>query len=290
MPILAYPTPTFDAKTIRQSPGYRPVGKSGNTIPTIQPNEPTAPSCVNKRAYNSRGFTGNRADKFIQDNQFLPVKRAPGVNPLSKPGTEGLGNLGDSVPQPRPTFDTPKNGDFQRILAIMNSRNNDITTGNLSAGEVRLLAERADRMTAKHEVGHDSGKSVISDFADTQRAMARERRIRNAEAQGFTRQEAVKAYDELRESEAKKALFVQQDVSTRLADLIDSKLGGASQNGKYRNTDESALYLASQAGARMGRDFKATTTLEGIKEAGYKGRIPGAKNRPKEDVLAKLKL
>tara|TARA_R110002126_G_scaffold214662_1_gene360900 strand:- start:3706 stop:4572 length:867 start_codon:yes stop_codon:yes gene_type:complete len=280
MPVLAYPTPTFDAKTILQAPGYRPVGKSGCAVPTVQPNEPTAAVFVNKRAYNSRGYTGTRAEKFIQDNQFLNAKRAPGVYPLSKPGTEGLGNVGDSAPQPRPTFDAPANGDFQRILAIMNSKGNSITGGGLSAGELRLIAEKRDRMTAKHEVGHDTGKDVVSDFSDTQRALAKERRIANAVSLGFTREEATKAYNDLRSIEAKDALFVQQSVSTRLYDLIDSKVGGT-QNGRYRNNDESALFLASQSGSRMGRDFKATTTLEGIKEAGYKGRIPGSKNKPK---------
>ena len=248
--MLAYPTPTFDAKTIRQAPGYRPAGKAGATIPTIQPNEPTAAVYVNKKAYNSRGYTGTRAEKFIQDNQFQPVKRAPGVYPLSKPGTEGLGNVGDSAPQPRPTWDAPANGDFQRILAIMNSKGNEITGGNLSAGELRYLAEKRDRMTAKHEVGHDTGKAVVSDFSDTQRALAKERRINNAMALGFTREEALAAYNSLRANEARDALFVQQDPSARLADLIDSKMGGT-QNGRYRNNDESALFLASQAGAQL---------------------------------------
>jgi hypothetical protein len=272
--MLAYPTLLFDAKTILQAPGYRPVGKAGATVPSKQPNDPTAPVFVNKRAYNSRGYTGTRAEQFIQDNQFLPVKRAPGVYPLSTPGTEGLGNLGDSVPQPRPTFDTPKNGEFQRILAVMNSKDNDITGGKLSAGEIRLLAERKDRMTAKHEVGRDDGKQVVSDFADTQRAMARETRINNAVSQGFTREEAVKAYDSLRENEAKKALFVQQDVSTRLADLIDSKLGGT-QTGSSPGNDESALFLATrkQVGARVPPQMiDYLQTMGSLRAGGFTGR------------------
>jgi hypothetical protein len=49
----------------------------------------------------------------------------------------------------------------------------------------------------------------------------------------------------LRDEEAKTALFAQQSLSTRLYDLIDSKLGG-SQDGSTPGNDESALFLASR--------------------------------------------
>jgi hypothetical protein len=39
------------------------------------------------------------------------------------------------------------------------------------------------------------------------------------------------------------ALGTQESVAHRFADLVDSRLGGT-QNGEYRNNDESALYLA----------------------------------------------
>lgn len=242
--MLAYPTPLFDAKTIRQAPGYRPLGKSGSVQYEPQPEANTPESIVSRKAYNSRGFTGTRATKFIQDNQFLPVKRAPGVNPLSKPET--VGNVFDAAPQPRPKFDAPANADMQRILSIMNNPANDVTGAPLTAGQIRLLAERQDRATAKHEVGGmDGGARVVSDFAETQNALKRETQIRNAMAQGFTREEAVKAYEKVREKEAEKSLLQQQSVSQRLTDLVDSKLGG-SQDGRYPGNDESALYLATR--------------------------------------------
>jgi len=257
--MLAYPTPLFDAKTIKQAPGYRPIGKSGSVKYDPQPEANTPESIVSRKAYNSRGFTGTRASKFIQNNQFLPVKREPGVNPLSKPGT--VGNVFDAAPQSRPKFDAPANADMQRILSIMNSPLNDVTGGSLTAGQIRLLAERQDRATAKHEVGGmDGGARVVKDFADTQLAMKRETQIRNAMAQGFTREEAVKAYEKVREKEAERSLLLQQSVSQRLTDLVDSKLGG-SQDGRYPGNDESALYLATRREPKGGRKKAALESI-----------------------------
>ena len=243
MKILAYPTPTNKLQTIGEAPSHRPLGRTGAYEFQVQPNEPTPLNCVNKKAYNSRGYTGTRASKFIQDNQFLPVDRAPGVYPLSTPGTEGLGNVGDSAPQPRPGFAQPMNGDFQNILNILNKPDNGFTSSNMSSGELRLLAERREKATNKPGAGGSAGVKVATDFSDTRKVMMKEQRIRNAEAQGFTRAEAEQAYAKLRDREAEAALGTQESVASRFADLIDSRLGG-SQDGEYRNTDESALHLA----------------------------------------------
>jgi hypothetical protein len=243
MKLLAYPTATNILHTIGEAPSHRPLARTGCYKFEAQPNDPTPQSKVYKKAYNSRGFTGSRADKFIQNNQFLPVSRAPGVYPLSTPGVEGLGNVGDSAPQPRPGFDAPMNGDFQSILNILNSKDNDFTGKSLSSGQVRLLAERREKLTRKPEAGDSGAVQVATDFADTRKVMMKEQRIRNAEAQGFTRQEAEKAYAKLRDREAETALSTQESVSSRFADLIDSRLGGT-QDGSVRNNDESALHLA----------------------------------------------
>jgi hypothetical protein len=243
MKILAFPTPTNILNTIGEAPSHRPLGRTGGYEFQAQPNDPTPQSCINKKAYNSRGYTGTRASKFIQDNQFLPVDRAPGVYPLSTPGTEGLGNVGDSAPQPRPGFAQPLNGDFQNILNILNNPDGGLGGSNMSAGQVRLLAERREKLTRKPEAGSSAGVQVATDFANTRKVMMKEQRIRNAEAQGFTREEAEQAYSKLRDREAEVALGTQESVAHRLTDLVDSRLGGT-QNGEYRNNDESALYLA----------------------------------------------
>jgi hypothetical protein len=252
MNILAYPTPTNKLHTIGEAPSHRPLGRTGAYAFQAQPNDPTPLSCVNKKAYNSRGFTGTRATKFIQDNQFLPVDRAPGVYPLSTPGTEGLGNVGDSAPQPRPGFAQPMNGDFQNILNILNTPDNGLSGANLSAGQVRLLAERREKLTHKPEAGSSAGVQVATDFANTRKVMMKEQRIRNAEAQGFTREEAEKAYEKLRDREAEVALGTQESVASRFADLIDSRLGGV-EDGQYRNNNESAKYLAYAGGKQEHR-------------------------------------
>ena len=257
MKILAYPTPTNILNTIGEAPSHRPLGRTGGYKFEAQPNDPTPMSCVNKKAYNSRGYTGTRASKFIQDNQFLPVDRAPGVYPLSTPGTEGLGNVGDSAPQPRPGFDAPINGDFQNILNILNKPNNGFTASNMTSGQLRLLAEQREKATYKPESGGRAGVQVARDFTDARANLLKEQRIANAEAQGFTRAEAEAAYEKLREKEAQAALFQQQSVASRFADLVDSRLGGV-EDGAFPSNNESAKYLAYAGGKQELRTVKET--------------------------------
>jgi thymidylate synthase len=237
--MLAYPTPTFDAKTILEGPGHRPLGRGASYVfpTTASPMSPAG--CVNKKAYNSRGFTGSRAEKFIQDNQFLQEKRAPGVNPLSVPGY--VGNEFEGGYAPRPTFAEPKNGQMLQMLDVLNNRSDARHGADLSPAQIKFITEQTMK-AATPQVG---GEQVATDLANSQRAMTKEVRIRNAMAQGFTRQEAESAYNKLRDEEAKTALFAQQSLSTRLYDLVDSKLGG-SQDGSVPGNDESALFLASR--------------------------------------------
>jgi len=294
MNILAYPTNTNKLHTIGQAPSFRPLGRTGVSAPLeAQPNDPTPMSCVNKKAYNSRGYTGTRASKFIQDNQFLPVHRSPGVYPLSTPGVEGLGNVGDSAPQPRPGFAQPMNGDFQNILNILNKPDNGFTSSNLTSGQLRLLAEQREKATYKPEAGGRAGVQVATDFADTRKVMMKEQRIRNAEAQGFTRAEAEAAYAKLRDREAEVALGTQESVASRFADLIDSRLGGV-EDGAFRNNNESAKYLAYAGGkqelrtvkealftaarSKAIREQQAATTIQSAYRA--------AANKPPETSLA----
>lgn len=237
--MLAYPTPTFDAKTCLEGPGHRPLGRGASYVfpTTASPMSPAG--SVNKKAYNSRGFTGTRAEKFIQENQFLPVKRAPGVNPLSVPGFTG--NEFEGGYAPRPTFAEPKNAQMLQMLDVLNNRSDARHGADLSPAQTKFITEQTMK-AATPQVG---GEQVATDLANSQRAMTKEVRIRNAMAQGFTREEATSAYNKLRDEEAKTALFAQQSLSTRLYDLIDSKLGG-SQDGSVPGNDESALNLASR--------------------------------------------
>lgn len=237
--MLAFPTPTFDAKTCLEGPSHRPLGRGASYVfpTTASPMSPAG--CVNKKAYNSRGFTGTRAEKFIQDNQFLPTKRAPGVNPLSVPGFTG--NEFEGGYAGRPTFAEPKNAQMLQMLDVLNNRADARHGADLSPAQIKFITAQTMK-AATPQVG---GEQVATDLADTQRAMTKEKRIRNAIAQGFSRQEAESAYNKLRDEEAKTALFAQQSLSTRLYDLVDSKLGG-SQDGSSPGNDESALFLASR--------------------------------------------
>jgi hypothetical protein len=235
--MLAYPTPRFDAKTILEGPGYRPTGKSASYVFNPVSSASTPQSVVNKKAYNSRGFTGTRAEKFIQDNQFLPPKRAPGEYPLSTPGYTG--NEFEGGYAPRPTFAEPKNAGFQQILGVLNNKPEARHAASLTPAQIKFITAQ----TLKAATPEYGGEQVARDLADSQTAMARETRIRNAMGQGFTREEATIAYNKLREEEAKTALFKQQSLTTRFADLVDSRLGG-DQNGANPSNDESSLYIA----------------------------------------------
>lgn len=293
MNILAYPTPTNRLNTIGEAPSHRPLGRTGGYKFEAQPNEPTPLSSVNKKAYNSRGYTGTRASKFIQDNQFLPVDRAPGVYPLSTPGVEGLGNVGDSAPQPRPGFAQPLNGDFQNILNILNKPDGGLGGPNMSAGQVRLLAERREKATYRPEAGGRAGVEVTRDFADTRANMLKEQRIANAEAQGFTRAEAEAAYAKLREREAATALFQQESVAHRFTDLVDSRLGGV-EDGAFPSNNESAKFLAYAGGKQELRTVKellfTAARSKAIREQQaamtIQGAFRAAANRPPEQAIA----
>ena len=277
--MLAYPTPTFDAKTIRSAPGYRPVGKAGCTVPSDEPVAETPLNLVNKHTTNG-GFVGSRAKHFIQNNQFLnehydPVKGSP----LSKVGS--VGNVGDQfISAGRPYMAEPKNEELRLIMNILDGKPiAEEQKGRLTAKQVRAMGEKTEILNQRPP----SDVDIIGDLADAQEAMKRTNRINNAIAQGFTREEAEKAYNKLREKEAESALFKQQDVSTRLYDLIDSRVGGI-QSGNVAGNDESALFLAEGRNRVMfntsqQRDTQADKAVEGqmVKVKGFKRQgIPRA--------------
>ena len=280
--MLAYPTPTFDAKTIRSAPGYRPLGKAGCTIPSDEPVAETPLNLVNKHTKNG-GFVGSRAKHFIQNNQFLnehydPVKGSP----LSKVGS--VGNVGDQfISAGRPYMAEPKNEELRLIMGILNGKPvAEEQKGRLTAKQIKAMGERAEKLKAKPEE-----RGIIDDISDAKDALKKANRIQNAMAQGFTREEAEKAYEKLREKEAEVALFKQQDTSTRLYDLIDSRVGGL-QSGNVPGNDESALFLAQGRNSVMVRsaeekDKKADiATGQKIKILGVR---KGVKPAPKEEVV-----
>ena len=235
--MLAYPTPTFDAKTIRAAPGFRPLGKAGETVPSNEVVAETPLNKVNRHTANG-GYVGSRAKHFIQNNQFLNEKYDPVKGtPLSKVGS--VGNVGDQfIAAGRPYMAEPKNEELRLIMNILDGKPlSDEQKGKLTAKQVRAMGEKTEKLNQRPEAG------IIDDLADAQDALKKSNRIRNAMAQGFTLEEANKAYAKLREKEAEAALFKQQDTSVRLYDLIDSKMGGL-QSPLVPGNDESALALA----------------------------------------------
>lgn len=239
--MLAYPTPTFDAKTILQAPGYRPIGKSGMTVPSNEPVAETPLSLVNRHTANG-GFVGSRAKHFIQNNQFLNEKYdyAKGT-PLSKPGA--VGNVGDQfVAAGRPFMAEPANEELRVIMSILNGKPvSEERQGRLTAKQVKAMGAKSKKMTTKAD--KSGASAMVSEIADTQKVMNKQRQIKNAMAQGFSKAEAEEAYEKVRVKQAEMALKKDADVSMRLYDVIDSKVSG-NVSGNVPGNDESALYLA----------------------------------------------
>lgn len=240
--MLAYPTPTFDAKTILAAPGYRPIGKSGMTVPSNEPVAETPLNLVNRHTANG-GYVGSRAKHFIQNNQFLNEKYdyAKGT-PLSKPGS--VGNVGDQfIAAGRPFMAEPANEELRVIMSILNGKPvAEERQGRLTAKQVKAMGARSKKMTGKSE-RKDGTSALVSEISDTQKVMNKQRQIKNAMAQGFSKAEAEEAYEKVRVKQAEVALKKDADVSMRLYNVIDSKVSG-NVSGNVPGNDESALYLA----------------------------------------------
>lgn len=297
--MLAYPTPTFDAKTILAAPGYRPAGRGSCLVYEEQPEASTPLNLVNRTTTNG-GFVGTRSKKFIQNNQWKPEHYDPTKGtPLSTPGS--VGNVGDQAISVDPKYAEPANGELKAILDILNGKvGAPEHVGKLSAKQVESLGERSTYLNKPAPERLDGARQVVSDFSDSRAALKEAERMRVLVSQGFTMEEAKKAYSRLREREAESALMKDEDPSTRLYDLIDSKISGT-QNGSYRGNDETGLFLAKGGNAVMvkkseavnnkmdrmisfegpkaikaGAEFKEKTTLGPIKEGKPRGRPIGS--------------
>lgn len=244
--MLAYPTATFDARTILQAPGFRPIGKSSGLQYEKQPEANTAPSLVNRNTANG-AFVGSRSKKFIQDNQwntskhhYDPLKGSP----LSKPGS--VGNVDTQAIGCQPKYAEPQNGELKAILNILNGKPvAEDSLGKLSAKQVRSLGRKSQKLSTV-----DGAVKVAKDFSDAREMMRKDSLIRKAVSQGFTVEEAKQAYNKLRIKEAETALMKEEDPSVRLYDLIDSKVSGT-QDGSIRSNDETGLFLAKGGNAVM---------------------------------------
>lgn len=232
--MLAYPTPRFNASTILEGPSYRPLGRGSMNVYEPQPEAMTPEVKVNRHTKNG-GFVGNFCKNVPRDNQFMNKHYNPlDGTPLSVPGS--VGNVGDQAISMRPTMAEPKNEQLRLIMNILNGKVDMKDPG------LGLSAKMVESLGGKFK-SEDTVVSFADDFTNTQQTMRKQVRIDNAMKQGFSKQEAEAAYDELRTEEAKKAMFQQQSASVRLYDLLDSKLGG-SQNGRVPSNDETGLSLA----------------------------------------------
>jgi hypothetical protein len=214
--MIAYPTPTFDAKTIRSAPGYRPTGKSGMTMKTDQPEAETPMTKPNRKTKNGGYFNlGARDDDIPKKFDYK------NGTPLSKPDANG--NQLDTMLILQPRWAEPRNDMMIDILDILNAKViSEERKGNMTAAQVRALDEQAKK---RGKAGAPIPESPLVDFVETQSQMRKESLIRNAMAEGFTREEAVKGYEKLRESEVVKALKKEQQPSEKLREVLASKYG-----------------------------------------------------------------
>lgn len=218
--MIAYPTPTFDAKTIRSAPGYKPTGKSGMTMKTDQPEAETPLGKPNKKTRNGGYFNHGVIDDIPKKYNY-----ANGT-PLSKPDANG--NQLDTAMILQPRYAEPKNEMMMDVLNILNAKViSDERKGRLTAGQIKALDERQKKLQLPK--GEAIKDSPLIDFAETQRQMNRLQKknimIKNAMDEGFTREEASKSYEKLRQEEVLTAMKKEQQPSEQLKDLLDSKYG-----------------------------------------------------------------
>ncbi len=278
--MLAYPTPTFDAKTILQAPGYRPAGRGSELVYEKQPEAVTPLNLVNRNTRNG-GFVGNIGKKFIQDPWCNPHFDPTKGTPLSKPGS--VGNVGDqAIAMGRPHMAEPINAELNAIMSILNGKTT-VTEhkDKLSAKQLQSLEARKEKLAAK-----DGAFSAVKDFTDTKEALKYQQRIENAVKQGFTIEEAKTAYKKLRATEAETAMFLEQDPSTRLYDLIDSKVSGT-QNGSIRGNDETGLYLAKGGNAVLVKKAQKLNSVMDNETDPKSVRGPGRPPKPPAEVKMK---
>lgn len=274
--MLAFPTPTFDAKTILQAPGYRPLGRGACLEYEQQPEAVTPLNLVNRHTTNG-AFVGTRAKHFIQNNQFNtndnhydPTKGTP----LSKPGS--VGNVDTQAISIPPKYAEPENGELKAILAVLNGKGSiEEHKGKLSAAQVQSLGARSKQLGKREKVGAEKS---VQDFSDARESLRKETMIKRAIGLGFSKAEAEQAYQRMRVNEAEMALYKEEDPSTRLYDLIDSKVGGT-QNGSYRSNDETGLFLAKGGNAIM--EIKAEKRNDAIDKV-----IAKARGRPSDKQIA----
>lgn len=233
--MLAFPTPTFDAKNILQAPGYRPTGRGSHLVYEVQPEASTPMNLVNRTTKN--GLVGSRSKNFTQapyrEPGFDPTKGTP----LSKPGS--VGNVSDQAISVKPKYAEPENGELKAIMNVLNGKPNiDEDKGKLSARQVVSLGKKSKKLTQ-----FSAAVKVVKDYTDTKEQFRKSAMVKKAISQGFSVAEANAAYEKVRIKEAEAALMKEQDPSNRLYDLIDSKLGGT-QDGTIRSNDETGLFLA----------------------------------------------
>lgn len=270
--MLAFPTPTFDAKTILQAPGYRPVGRGSQLVYEEQPEASTPLNCVNRGTTNG-GFVGTRSKKFIQNNQWKPEHYDPSKgSPLSKPGS--VGNVDTQAISIPPKYAEPQNGELKAIMNVLNGKPMLAEhVGKLSAKQVESLGRKSKRLSRV-----DGAIKVAKDFSDSRELNKKESMIRKVVSQGFTKEEAVAAYAKSRLHEAELAINRDEDPSSQLYDLIDSKISGT-QNGSIRSNDETGLFLAKGGNTVMVKKAED-------RNAAMEAAISKARGRPSDKELA----
>ena len=197
----SYGSPLFDAKGILEGPGYHPIGKSGSSGPNFALNSPATPETT--VAKGKRGqYRGPMGKKFIQDKQFVPSKFDPSLGtPLSQPNADG--NEADTALGTHPVYAEPINGTLVDVMNRINTRENvEDFVGRLTAADI-------DKQLKGHIKMYDGNKKMedmVENYVAAQAMQKKQTTLRSLMDQGFTKDEANKAYEESRKEEAKQAM------------------------------------------------------------------------------------
>lgn len=251
-------------QTIRQGPSHRPLGRGACYEFEAQP-EAKTPGIAKQPFLGSAGF---KVSRYSAENPFTPVKRAPGVVPLSLP--EIVGNVGDAAPQGKPIWDTPISAAWEAASKSMAHQEAQKRMG-IAAEFHRSQGFGVSQPGPLHE--------MFNDYTEAAENKKRDESIRTAIKNGFTAREANEAYDEIRKDFAKEQMFSARNPNNKLIDILDSKFGGT-QNGEFRSNDESALFLAERQGLKnftMG----SPQPLGGNSKGGFQSlalKVPGLRS------------
>lgn len=264
MKLSEYGSPVFDAKGIREGPGYRPIGKSGSSAGYAVPQ--TATPAVMSTKGKHGDYVGTRAKKFIQipenKNKYDPTKGTP----LSKP--DATGNDLDTALGLTPVYAEPINGTLVDVMTRVNNREYvEDFVGRLTASEI----DKAMKSKIKSETDNKKIENMVLDYIDAQAQQRKEGIVKGLQDKGFTKDEATKAYEESRKDDAKKEIKFNGAGFLAGRSLLNTS-GSMFVRGVFGGSSPGAVGVAAAGAVARGRPARREESSSSESSAEAVGR------------------